>query len=45
MFKGPFLIDMAHSGGFSMAASLVDSKRDNEKSCCGIFRFTYKILV
>ena len=45
MFKGPFLIDMAHSGGFPMAASLVDSKRDNQKSCCGIFRFTYKILV
>tara|TARA_B100000530_G_scaffold145394_1_gene90982 strand:+ start:3471 stop:4319 length:849 start_codon:yes stop_codon:yes gene_type:complete len=36
---------MAHSGGFSIAASPVDSKGDNEKSCCGILRFTYKNLV
>jgi len=30
MFYGLYLIDMAYSGGFSIAASLVDSKRDNE---------------
>ena len=45
MFSGLYLINMAHSGGFSIASSLVDSKRDNEKSCCGIVRFACKILV